>query len=122
MIFLKRLLCFVLCLCVFLFSLTSCKDTGNNQNVKDPQIQAKAYYEYFDTKSIIYSYKGDSEAEFKANCTVVESLLEEYHKLFDIYYEYSGINNIKTINKNAGKASVEVDEKLIDFLLYCKEV
>jgi thiamine biosynthesis lipoprotein len=89
--------------------------------VKDPQIQAKAYYEYFDTKSIIYSYKGDSEAEFKANCTVVESLLAEYHKLFDIYFEYSGINNIKTINKNAGKAPVEVDEKLIDFLLYCKE-
>ena len=68
------------------------------------------------------SYKGDSAEEFSANAEAVASLLQEYHKLFDIYYEYDGINNLKTINKNAGKAPVKVDEKLIDFLLYCKEI
>ena len=70
----------------------------------------------------VFHYKGDSSEEFAANCEVVSSLLQEYHRLFDIYYEYSGINNLKTINKNAGKEPVKVDQKLIDFLLYAKEI
>ena len=84
--------------------------------------QSKQYYEYFDTVSAIYSYLGDTEEEFAANCAVVSSVLGEYHKLFDIYYEYSEINNLRTVNRNAGKAPVKVDGKLIDFLLYAKEI
>lgn len=89
---------------------------------QEPQTQAKAYYEYFDTVSAIFSYRGDAPEVFAENCAEVEKLLREYHQLFDIYYEYAGVNNIKTINKNAGKSPVQVDAKLIDFLLYCKEV
>ena len=118
----KRLLSLFLCLCLLPFSLASCKNQGNAQNTKEPKSQAKAYYEFFDTKSIIYSYKGDSEAEFVQNYNAVADLLGEYHKLFDIYYEYAGINNIKTINKNAGVAPVKADARLIDFLLYSKEM
>ena len=44
----------------------------------------------------------------------------EYHQLFDIYADYEGINNLKTINDNAGIAPVEVDRKVIDLLLDCK--
>ena len=88
----------------------------------EPQTQAVSYYEYFDTVSVIFSYRGDSSETFSAHCEAVSSLLEEYHRLFDIYYEYAGVNNLKTINKNAGKAPVKVDQKLIDFLLYAKEI
>lgn len=88
----------------------------------EPQTRAESYYEYFDTVTVLFSYKGDSPEEFKANCAVAEELLKEYHRLFDIYYEYAGVNNIKTVNKNAGKEPVTVDRKLIDFLLYCKEL
>lgn len=88
----------------------------------EPQTQAASYYEYFDTVSVIFSYRGDSSDTFSAHCEAVSSLLEEYHRLFDIYYEYAGINNLKTINKNAGKTPVKVDPKLIDFLLYAKEI
>ena len=111
----KRIISFLLCLSFCLPTLASCKK-------KEPTVQAKSYYEYFDTVSTVFSYKGDSEAEFTANYTAVAGLLGEYHKLFDIYYEYSGINNLKTVNKNAGKAPVEVDDRLIDFLLYSKEM
>jgi thiamine biosynthesis lipoprotein len=48
--------------------------------------------------------------------------LEEYHRLFDIYYEYSGVTNLRTLNKNAGGEAMKVDGKLIEFLLYAKEL
>ena len=44
------------------------------------------------------------------------------YKLFDIYYEYSGINNLATVNRCAGQEPIQVDQKLIDFLLYAKEI
>ena len=99
--------------------LSSCAPTSA---YVEPQTQAESYYEYFDTVSVLFSYKGDSAEEFKANCAVTEELLKEYHRLFDIYYEYAEVNNVRTVNKNAGKEPVKVDRKLIDFLLYCKEL
>ena len=48
--------------------------------------------------------------------------MEEYHRLFDIYHEYAGINNLCTINKQAGGEALEVDQRLIEFLLYTKEL
>ena len=87
-----------------------------------PTPRSKQYYEYFNTVSVITSYLGDTEDEFTDNCNVVDSILSEYHRLFDIYYEYSGINNLKTVNKNAGVSPVEVSPKLIDFLLWAKEM
>ena len=41
---------------------------------------------------------------------------ERLHKLFDIFNEYEGKNNLYTINKNAGIAPVEVDEAIISLL------
>ena len=48
--------------------------------------------------------------------------MEEYHQLFDIYNEYADINNLCTLNKNAGGEAIKVDEKLIDFLVYAKSL
>lgn len=88
----------------------------------EPLPKSKQYYEYFNTVSAVSSYLGDTDEEFTDNCEVVEGILSEYHKLFDIYYEYSGINNLKTVNKNAGIAPVEVSRELIDFLIWAKEM
>ena len=111
----------ILLLCILLSIFVSCNIGNSNAGgLKEPTTQAKSYYEFFDTVSIIYSYKGDSEQEFEQNHKIVAEVLGKYHKLFDIYYEYSGINNIRTINKNAGKAPVKVDVELIDFLEYCQ--
>lgn len=92
-------------------------------NLKVPSTQMKTYYDgFFDTLSIIYSYRDDSTEEFTKNHTDVAELLRTYQKLFDIYCEYAGMNNIRTINRNAGKSPVKVDPLLIDFLLYAKEI
>ena len=114
-----KVVSFILVACLSLLFMTSCIP---GEDVKEPQTQAKSFYEYFDTVSVVFSYKGDPQADFEQNCAEVEKILKEYHQLFDIYYEYAGVNNLKTINKNAGKAPVKVDKKLIDFLLYCKEI
>jgi thiamine biosynthesis lipoprotein len=64
----------------------------------------------------------ESGVEFNKNASVVEAVLKKYHRLYDIYYEYSGINNIKTINDNAGISPVKVDEEIISLIEYGKEV
>ena len=113
---LKKIIALILSLSLFTPILVSCKKEEKST------VMSKSYYEYFDTVSTIFSYRGDSEEEFTANYTAVRDLLDEYHKLLNIYYEYTGINNVKTINENAGIEPVKVDEKLIDFLIYAKEM
>lgn len=113
----------VFCLFIFLGQLVLLAGCLSNLEEEKP-VKAWQYvnFSYFDTVSYIYSYKGEEQTDFQKNCEPVASLLEEYHKLFDIYHEYSGIVNLCTINNNAGKDPLEVDQKLIDFLLYAKEI
>lgn len=80
------------------------------------------YFTFFDTVSYVYSYANDSQEDFQARCDGVSEILGKYHKLFDIYYEHTGVTNLRTINQNAGGEPLEVDRELIDFLLYAKEL
>ena len=74
----------------------------------------------FDTVTTILG-RADSEEAFKASTQAVHDELLEYHQLFDIYNEYEGINNLKTVNDAAGIAPVEVDGRIIRLLLDCRE-
>lgn len=96
--------------------------TGCPQSAVKTEPRGKIYFTYFDTVSNIYSYAGDSQEEFDENTAEAAKILEEYHNLFDIYYEHSGVVNLHTINLNAGGEPLKVDQKLIDFLLYAKEL
>lgn len=97
--------------------LTGCLNSVNNDSIKK-----LSNYDCFNTVSYVISYANDNEEVFNNNCDEVFSILKEYHRLFDIYHEYAGINNLCTLNKNAGKEAIIVDKKLIDFLLYCKDL
>ena len=125
----RKQICALLACCMLLgtlFTLCSCafgSNTGGIQPGKNNVTRSKIVsYSYFNTVSTIYSYADVSEEEFERYVSTVNDTLSYYHKLFDIYYAYVGINNIQTINKNAGKNPVVVDRELIDFLLYCKEL
>jgi thiamine biosynthesis lipoprotein len=74
----------------------------------------------FDTMTKIVGYSGSKE-EFTNYSQLIHDNLEIYHKLYDIYNDYPGINNIKTINDNAGIKPVKVDKKIIDLLLFAKD-
>jgi len=103
--------------------LPSCKRTEGAESAASVSVkpQGRAYFDFFDTVSYIYSYKGDSEEEFLENADEVYYTLLRYHHLFDIYHEYEGINNLCTINSNPGVA-VEVDDEIIEFLDYARQM
>lgn len=73
------------------------------------------YFDYFDTFTMFTVYAEDEE-QFEEYKALVESELENYHQLFDIYHSYNGVNNIKTINDNAGITPVKVDKEIIKLL------
>lgn len=83
------------------------------------QYQA-SFLTLFDTATTMVGY-ADSEEEFRAQAQALHDRLLEYHQLFDIYHDYEGVNNLKTVNDQAGIAPVEVDGRIIDFLLDCRE-
>ncbi len=101
-----------------LLSLSSCKGEKTEYPVRGKTIS----YVYFNTVSTISVYGDISDETLNSYVTEAEAILSRYHKLFDIYYDYSGINNVRTINQKAGKEPVSVDSELIDFLSYCKEL
>lgn len=69
----------------------------------------------FDTITTYMSYV-NSEEEFSKQCDYIEEQLNYYDHLFDKYNTYEDMNNLKTINDNAGKKAIKVDEPLIDLL------
>lgn len=69
----------------------------------------------FDTLTTVVGY-AKSEEDFTALVEKLRARLEEYHKLYDIYNDYAGINNVKTVNDNAGIAPVKVDVRILELL------
>ena len=74
----------------------------------------------FDTVTTIVGRAESQEALMEQAQAIHDELLV-YHQLFDIYNDYEGLNNLKTVNDNAGVAPVVVDRAIIDLLLDCKE-
>ena len=72
----------------------------------------------FDTVTTIVG-RDVSEESFTEKTQAVHDVLLHYHQLFDIYNEYEGLNNLKTINDHPGEP-VEVEQTVIDLLLDCK--
>lgn len=74
----------------------------------------------FDTMTTIVGYAHDKD-EFTKYSQLIHDKLLEYHKLYDIYNNYEGMNNLKTVNDNAGKAPVKVDKRIIDLVEFSKD-
>jgi len=79
------------------------------------------FLKLFDTVTQVIGY-AESEEAFNEQVGRIYDDLEEYHQLYDIYNNYDGIANVKTINDNAGIAPVKVDRKIIDLLLFSREL
>ena len=73
------------------------------------------FFELFDTVTSVTGYAKDEET-FQSYVDVFYDELKEYHQLYDIYNDYEGVNNIKTINDHAGVEPVEVDDRIIQML------
>ncbi len=61
------------------------------------------FYDVFDTVTQVIAYC-ENEEEFTAQMEALHADLVSYNQLYDIYNDYDGVVNVKTINDNAGKA------------------
>lgn len=78
--------------------------------------RSKTAYECFgDTYFTLHDYSGMKDKDFGELFDKLSSRLEYYGRLFDIYFEYSGINNLRTINLSAGEP-VEVAPEIIELI------
>lgn len=120
----KRIVSLLLLVCMLL-SATACHNKGNGGPSANGEFTTRnrvisSYY--FNTHSVIYTYADKDDTNIERYKTIADEVLSYYHKLFDIYFEHEGMNNLCTINKNAGKNPVQVDENIINFLEYYKEL
>jgi len=79
--------------------------------------------DYFDTVTTIIGYE-KTKAEFDATVEKILGLLEEYHKLYSIYHRFEGMENLCTVNEltDGTHRTVTVDRRIIDMLLYAREM
>ena len=92
-----------------------CGCTGAGEEQKQ---YTATFLTVFDTVTTIVG-RDVSEEAFSQKAQAVHDELLVYHQLFDIYNEYEGLNNLKTVNDHPGEA-IEVDQAVIDLLLDCK--
>lgn len=106
----RRMFAAVLMLCL----LTGCSIPAGSK----PTIYETSCFTLFDT---VITVKGTAQSKesFEATAKQIYDSLEQYHRLFDIYHDYEGINNIKTINDQAGISPVAVDPEIIALLKDC---
>ncbi|MDD3409756.1 MAG: FAD:protein FMN transferase [Eubacteriales bacterium] len=80
-----------------------------------------SFIDVFDTYSQVVVYTDDKDFA-QSVAQLVHDELKSYHQLYDIYNEYDGLTNLKTVNDSAGVAPVKVDQKLIDLMVFAKEM
>ena len=115
----RRMLCALLAVCLLCALLPSCDRTDEIQLNK-----FSAYsFDYFDTATTIAGYAESQEA-FDAIANEALAQLGEYHRLYDIYHRYEGLENLCTINDlvDGVHQTVKVDRRIIDMLLYAREM
>ncbi|HHX11708.1 MAG TPA: FAD:protein FMN transferase [Clostridiales bacterium] len=108
----KKLLLALLSL-TLVFTAVSCQ--------KRPEKYKASFLVLFNTVTEVMAFT-DTEEEFMEFAEFIQTHLNEYHQLYDKYKLYEGVNNIKTINDNAGISPVKVDQKIIDMIIFSKEM
>ena len=74
-----------------------------------------SFFDVFDTQTQIIGYASSKE-QLSEQMSLIKDKFQYYNDLYDIYHDYEGMNNIKTINDNAGIQPVKVDEEIIELL------
>jgi len=93
--------------------------TGCSAPPQVPKQYTATFLTLFDTVTTITGF-AESEEAFRETAQTIHDALLEYHRLFDIYHDYDGLNNLKTVNDQAGIAPVEVDGRIIALLKDCR--
>ncbi|HHV42574.1 MAG TPA: FAD:protein FMN transferase [Clostridiaceae bacterium] len=110
-------ICIVIALLIVTAAVSCGAEQGEDNAVKTARFEEN-FIGPFDTVTTLVCYTASQE-EFDKLVSLVRNDLEQYHALFDFFESHPGINNIKTINDQAGKKPVKVDPVIMDFLEQC---
>ena len=86
---------------------------------RQPQIYTATWFDVFDTVTTVMA-AADSEDAFQQQADALHRELLHLHRLFDIYHEYDGLSNLKTVNDSAGRAPVAVEPEILELLADCR--
>ena len=112
---------FISILLIIVVIITGC-GKGKNQVIKGYTKYKKTFFDVFDTVIDFTAYT-ETEDEFNEYYDLVKTEFERLHKLYNHFDSFEeGINNIKTINENAGIKPVKVDKDLFDLIKFSKEM
>lgn len=112
----KRIIAVIIAVLISITAFGGCQKEPKSQYNK----YSDSFFDTFDTLTRVVAYT-KNEDEFKGYFNRIQKRFEELHKMYDIYNDYEGINNIKTINDNAGIKPVKVNKEIIDLVLFSKE-
>ena len=101
--------CLAVCLCLTALCLAAC-GTGKKS-------YSRQSFDTFDTVTTVIGY-ADSREEFDRVADEIFGMLSDYHKLYDIYHSYEGMNNLHTVNERGAEQAVRVDGRIINLIRY----
>lgn len=88
---------------------------------RKPKRYEQVFFDVFDTVTTVILYD-TSEANANERFGELHEILRDYHRLYDIYNVYDGLNNLCTVNQNAGQTPVAVDSRILDLVDYAIEM
>ncbi|MCM0648556.1 FAD:protein FMN transferase [Clostridium swellfunianum] len=112
----KRITSAVIAVIMIMLVFTGCQKQSKIQYTK----YSDTFFDAFDTVTMVVGYT-KTEDEFKGYFEKIKERFNELHKYYDIYNDYEGINNIKTINDNAGIKPVKVNKEIIDLIQFAMD-
>lgn len=104
------LILLILLLWVECLTLTGCQKTEKFTDYS---------FDSFDTVTVITGFETSKET-FDNNCNQIKEKLNYYHKLYDIYTKYDGINNLCYLNEK--KENIKVEKDITELLTFSKDM
>lgn len=106
----RKIIPFLLSLCLGLFAVLP-----SAQAQSEYTKFTHSFFHTFDTFISIIGYSKDKET-FDRVAKEAEGLFQTYHRLYDPYNAYEGVNNLFILNRDAKNGPVKVDGALFDLI------
>lgn len=86
-----------------------------------PSRYSMSFFDTFDTVITIQGFAED-RASFDRVTLAAREMFITYHRMFDSFHAYEGINNVFTLNRYAAEGPVCVPPELFELIALCRDV